>query len=159
MFTGWIRSERRTEGHQRLVQVSDWYKEATGLQVVGEGKDFGSVALGSKEHGPAIILLPGESIGHPEKLQMHFPVPDVRAEYNRLRKRGIQFDEPPEDKPWGWRHAYTRDPAGHTVELCAPIAGAKFSSCELSRRPSGSLRVSSIRRYGTISNVIGENCC
>ncbi len=77
--------------------------------------------------GYAIILLPGESIDHPEKLQMHFPVKDVDAEYDRLRNLGIQFDEPPEDKPWGWRHVYTHDPAGHTVELCTPLAEAKFA--------------------------------
>lgn len=59
---------------------------------------------------------------------MHFPVTDVDAEYDRLTKRGIKFDEPPENKPWGWRHAYTHDPAGHTVELCTPLAEAKSTS-------------------------------
>jgi len=98
------------------------------MQVVGERSDIGSVALGSKEHGYAIILLPGESIDHPEKLQMHFHVRDVDAEYNRLKKLGVQFDEPPEDQPWGWRHAYMHDPAGHTVELCTPLANAKFTN-------------------------------
>jgi catechol 2,3-dioxygenase-like lactoylglutathione lyase family enzyme len=108
------------------------YLDRAGCDVQGdhhvhrlERRDIGSVALGSKEHGPAIILLPSENIGHPDKLQMHFPVADVDAEYDRLKKLGIQFDEPPGHKPWGWRHAYTHDAAGHTVELCTPIAGAE----------------------------------
>jgi catechol 2,3-dioxygenase-like lactoylglutathione lyase family enzyme len=123
MFTGWISLRVKDP-----KTISVWYKEVTGLEVFAERKDIGAIALGSKERGPAIILLPGESVGHPEKLQMHFPVADVDAEYDRLKKRGIPFDEPPADKPWGWRHAYTRDPAGHTVELCTPTARAKFAS-------------------------------
>ena len=120
MFTGWISPRVKDP-----KAISDWYREVTGSQIVGERKDIGSIALGSKEHGPAIILLPSENIGHPDKLQMHFPVADVDAEYDLLKKRGIQFDEPLEHKPWGWRHAYTHDAAGHTVELCTPIAGAE----------------------------------
>jgi catechol 2,3-dioxygenase-like lactoylglutathione lyase family enzyme len=86
------------------------------------------VAVASKEKGYATILLPGESIDPPEKFQMHFPVTDVDAEYNRLKKLGIHFDEPPQDQPWGWRHAYTHDPAGHTVVRRTPLANAKFTS-------------------------------
>jgi hypothetical protein len=31
---------------------------------------------------------------------MHFPVTDFDAEYDRLTKPGIKFDEPPENKLW-----------------------------------------------------------
>jgi predicted enzyme related to lactoylglutathione lyase len=99
MFTGWISLRVKDPS-----AIGEWYKQVTGLQVVGR-PDMGAIALGTEEHGPAIILLPGESIEHADRLQMHFPVPDVDAEYNRLLKLGVQFDEPPEDKPWGWRHA------------------------------------------------------
>jgi catechol 2,3-dioxygenase-like lactoylglutathione lyase family enzyme len=102
--------------------IAAWYHEVTGLETVGERKDIGSVALGSQGRGLAIILLRGDGVSDPDKLQIHFAVPDVDAKYNRLKKLGIKFDEPPEDKPWGWRHAYTHDPAGHTVELCTPLA-------------------------------------
>ncbi len=82
--------------------------------------------LSVRDHGAAIILLPGDPLEHPERLQMHFHVPDVDAEYERLKREGVKFDEAPNDKPWGWRHAYTRDPVGHTVELCSPLPGAGF---------------------------------
>lgn len=49
---------------------------------------------------------------------MHFPVTDFDAEYDRLTKPGIKFDEPPENKPWGWRHTYTHDPAGALQSAC-----------------------------------------
>ena len=57
----------------------------------------------------------GQNSEHPEKLQMHFEVADVDAEYNRLKRLGVEFDKPLEDQPWGWRHAYTHDPVGRTV--------------------------------------------
>jgi pimeloyl-ACP methyl ester carboxylesterase len=55
----------------------------------------------------AVILLPGNPLEHPERLQIHF---HVDAGYKRLQGEGIKFDEPPEDKPWGWRHAYAHGP-------------------------------------------------
>lgn len=48
--------------------ISNGYREVTGLQVVGTRDDIGSIALGSKNLGYAIILLPGESMDHPEKV-------------------------------------------------------------------------------------------
>ena len=32
---------------------------------------------------------------------MHFEVADVDAEYNRLKRLGVEFDEPPEDQALG----------------------------------------------------------
>ncbi len=36
------------------------------------------------------------------------------------------FNGPPTDIPWRWRHAYTHDPAGYTVELVTPLPDALF---------------------------------
>jgi catechol 2,3-dioxygenase-like lactoylglutathione lyase family enzyme len=122
MFPGWI--SLRVKDPQ---SVSEWYTKHLGLVVFGGREDIGSLALGTREHGAAIILLPGEPLDHAERLQLHFHVPDVDAAYQRLKREGVDFDEAPEDKPWGWRHAYTRDPVGHTVELCSPLPGARFN--------------------------------
>jgi hypothetical protein len=79
--------------------IADCTPRSTGLQVVGARPDIGSVALGDKERGYAIILLRDDSTEHPERLAMHFEVGDVDAEYNRLKKLGVQFDEPPGTSP------------------------------------------------------------
>lgn len=34
-----------------------------------------------------------------------------------LRVGGVEFEEPPQDKSWGWREAWLRDPAGNRVCL------------------------------------------
>jgi predicted enzyme related to lactoylglutathione lyase len=73
-----------------------------------------------------MVLLPGEKIEHPDRLQIRFAVPDVDAAYDRLTKAGVKFHEFPRDMPWRWRRAYTTDPAGHTVELCSPLPNARI---------------------------------
>ena len=30
---------------------------------------------------------------------------------------GVELDQKPADMPWGWRHAYLRDPDGHRLSL------------------------------------------
>lgn len=34
-----------------------------------------------------------------------------------LAGRGVEFEQMPEDMPWGWRHAYLRDPDGQLLSL------------------------------------------
>ncbi len=46
-----------------------------------------------------------------------FVVPDVDAAYQSLSERGVAFDEPPTNKPWGLRTASLRDPAGYTLTI------------------------------------------
>jgi catechol 2,3-dioxygenase-like lactoylglutathione lyase family enzyme len=108
--------------------VGEWYTKHLGLEVLGSRKvgDGESQALGTSDRGMAIILLPGDPLEHPKRLQIHFHVTNVDVEYKRLQDEGVKFDEPPEDKPRGWRHAYTRDPLGHTVEICSPLPNASF---------------------------------
>jgi uncharacterized glyoxalase superfamily protein PhnB len=76
-----------------------------------------------------------------ERVQLHFEVRDVDAEYERLKSAGVDFKEPPQDMPWRWRHAYTNDPAGHTVEICSPLPDAKDKDAEFIRGTSQSARV------------------
>jgi catechol 2,3-dioxygenase-like lactoylglutathione lyase family enzyme len=99
--------------------VRDWYTSHLGLTVADETARF--VRLADHTGKPCVAFHIGEPIEHPEQAQLHFEVDDVDTEYERLRAAGLKFDEPPTDKPWGWRVAAVRDPAGHTVELVKPL--------------------------------------
>jgi catechol 2,3-dioxygenase-like lactoylglutathione lyase family enzyme len=118
MINGWL--SLRFEDPKA---ASLWY-EKLGFEIIGGSPDFGSIVIGTKDRGRIMVLLPGPQLGHPDRLQMHFAVKDVDSEYDRLKRAGIEFREPPRDMPWGWRHAYTSDPAGHTVEICSPLPDA-----------------------------------
>jgi catechol 2,3-dioxygenase-like lactoylglutathione lyase family enzyme len=101
-----------------LAPLRDWYTSKLGLSVSSETPRF--VQLADQTGRPCVAFHVGEPIGHAEHVQLHFEVDDVDAEYERLRATSVSFDEAPEDKPWGWRVAALRDPAGHTVELVHP---------------------------------------
>ncbi|GAB3831257.1 VOC family protein [Kribbella italica] len=49
---------------------------------------------------------------------LEFQVPDVDAEYDRLR--ALEFVQRPTTMPWGNRSAILRDPDGNLVNLFAP---------------------------------------
>ena len=102
-----------------LSSLRDWYTGHLGLTVSSETPRF--VQLADATGRPCVAFHVGEPLGHPTQVQLHFDVDDVDAEFERLRADGVEFLEPPEDKPWGWRVAATRDPAGHTVEIVKPL--------------------------------------
>ena len=55
-----------------------------------------------------------------------FVVPDIDETYKRVAESGVEFVEPPTDKPWGLRTASLLDPAGYTLTLTSYLPGAKF---------------------------------
>jgi len=96
---------------ERPQEVREWYQTKLGLAALPGGP-----LLMTDEEGPMLNFLHGRQ-DHPEQIQLHFEVPDVDAFYQELTAKGVSFSEPPKVMPWGWRHAYTQDPAGHTVEI------------------------------------------
>ena len=55
-----------------------------------------------------------------------FVVPDVDETYELLLGGGIDFVEPPTDKPWGLRTASFLDPAGYTLTITSFLPGGKI---------------------------------
>jgi uncharacterized glyoxalase superfamily protein PhnB len=47
---------------------------------------------------------------------------DVRRSYEELRQRGVEFSEPPEERPYGIDSAF-RDPSGNSIRLMQPSPG------------------------------------
>lgn len=48
---------------------------------------------------------------------LYFETPDLNETCRQLRARGVRFDQLPQRMPWGWDHAYLRDPDGHSISL------------------------------------------
>lgn len=51
----------------------------------------------------------------PREPNLYFLVADVDEAYRKLQTRGVSFEGPPEDKPWGHRVLITRDPEGRSI--------------------------------------------
>jgi catechol 2,3-dioxygenase len=56
-----------------------------------------------------------------EGIEIVVRVPDVDEAYERLRSLDVPFETPPQDMPWGARHAWLRDPSGYRLSIFSPI--------------------------------------
>jgi catechol 2,3-dioxygenase-like lactoylglutathione lyase family enzyme len=63
----------------------------------------------------------GEEVCDEGQVTVYFESDKLDSEYERLRRAGIEFEQPPTDMPWLWREARLRDPDGH--RLCLFYAG------------------------------------
>ncbi len=54
-----------------------------------------------------------------EGLRLYFEVDGLDALCARMKRKGVRFSRMPEDMPWGWRHAYLKDPDGHEISATA----------------------------------------
>jgi uncharacterized glyoxalase superfamily protein PhnB len=59
----------------------------------------------------------------PREPILYFIVKDVDEAYRKLQTRGVSFEGPPEDKPWGHRVVVTRDPEGRSIWLAQVRSG------------------------------------
>jgi catechol 2,3-dioxygenase-like lactoylglutathione lyase family enzyme len=54
-------------------------------------------------------------------VEIHFEAPDVDTAYTELLQRGLTFEDPPTNRPWGARMAAFRDPEGFALEIVGPL--------------------------------------
>ena len=94
-----------------MAKARTFYAETLGLPITFEtdgtiGFDMGvqvMVEMDDGEHENLSGRFTGLSIA----------ASDVRAEYERLKERGVPFIEPPEKQPWGGTLAHFTDPSGN----------------------------------------------
>jgi predicted enzyme related to lactoylglutathione lyase len=65
----------------------------------------------------------GEPPMMPREPILYFMVADVDEAYRKLQTRGVSFEGPPENKPWGHRVLITRDPEGRSIWLAEKKSG------------------------------------
>ena len=109
------------------VYVTDWersvefYSKTLGMPVLFEGAEMGWAEL---DTGPAHLALErvdptdeegAELLGRFVSVSLR--VEDIRATYETLRSRGVDFLEPPEVQPWGGVLAHFRDPDDNVLTL------------------------------------------
>ncbi len=52
-----------------------------------------------------------------EGIRLYFEIEEIDRLCDRLAEAGIAFLQPPKEMPWGWRHAYLKDPDGHEISI------------------------------------------
>jgi catechol 2,3-dioxygenase-like lactoylglutathione lyase family enzyme len=103
-----------------LDRALAFYRDALGFRVVDEypggyarlKSPRGSTTIALHALEPGARLDPGV-----QGIRLYFEVAQLDAFCESLLARGVAFEQPPRDMPWGWRHAYLRDPDGHEISL------------------------------------------
>ncbi len=98
----------------------DFYEKTLGFVLIEGGGGQGYARLRAPD-GEATLGLhhtTGDAIPpwH-EGIRLYIEFEDLDTVCDRLERGGVVFDQPPRDMPWGWRHAYLKDPDGHELSL------------------------------------------
>jgi len=95
-----------------------FYRDQLGFRVIESMEGY--ARLRSPAGGATIALHVTRNArqrreGHP--VVLYFETRDLKGVCKRLQRNGVRFDQLPERMPWGWDHAYLRDPDGHPISL------------------------------------------
>ncbi len=104
---------------RNFEQMLTFYRDVLGLPFAHEHPGFVQFATeGTKLYLHAMKDAPPL---RPRTVEIHFDVPDVDVAAEVLRRRGVAFEQEPQNMPWGTRQAWFRDPEGYLVELVGPL--------------------------------------
>jgi len=99
----------------------DFFSKTLGMPVIFAGTEMGWAEFDTGEARLVIERVsPDDAEGNQlagRFVSVSLQVDDIRATYETLRSRGVEFLEPPETQPWGGVLAHFRDPDGNVLTL------------------------------------------
>ncbi len=122
-------------------QVKKLYKDTLGLPVAEENENF--IMFDTKGSRLAFHRLTKAPPLSRSTVEVHLEVNDVDEVYSSLKSRGVKFDAPPANRPWGTRSAGFKDPV---IRACvwsssfSPALGLVFAGNSM-----GSFEVQSVK--------------
>ena len=132
-----VRLEGLTLAVASVRRSVKFYREMLGFTVVVDSApDFALVRAGGKGGGTIGLLALRHAVGGKAKrvtpamragVHLELATGDLDGLYEKLKARGVEFDEPPHDEPWE-RSATARDPDGYALELAQGRRGATLRS-------------------------------
>src|SRR5437879_10043001 len=96
-------------------QVKALYRDTLGLPVAQENENF--IMFDTKGSGLAFHRLTKAPPLSRSTVEVHLEVNDVDEVYSSLKSKGVKFEEPPANRPWGTRSAGFKDPEGYVAEI------------------------------------------
>lgn len=97
-----------------------FYRDLMALPLAGDwdrgSGDRGSLFRAAEGLIEVLEMVPGAVYSRPANARIVFEVPDVDAEYRRLRALGLEVP-PPVSYPWGHRATSLRDPDGIRIMM------------------------------------------
>jgi predicted enzyme related to lactoylglutathione lyase len=100
----------------------DFYQGVLGFKIV-ETYDSGTYARLKSPKGNTTIALhklqgsKRSQKGETQRVVLYFETKNLDAVCKRIVESGVKFFQMPKIMPWGWKHAYLRDPDGLEISL------------------------------------------
>ena len=95
-----------------------FYRDKLGFEVIESMRGY--ARLKSPVGGTTLALHVTKDRKPPpgtRQIVLYFETRDLGDVCRELAKKGVRFDQLPARMPWGWDHAYLRDPDGHPISL------------------------------------------
>ena len=95
-----------------------FYRDKLGFRVIESMPGY--TRLRSPAGGATIALHVSDEPGQPRRTRpvvLYFETRNLENVCRTLKRKGVHFDQLPARMPWGWDHAYLRDPEGHSISL------------------------------------------
>ena len=103
---------------RRVPPSLRFYRDLLGFRTIESMPGYARLR---SPHGGATIALhetqEGKSPAGTRQVVLYFETRDLTSLCQKLQRKGVRFDQLPERMPWGWDHAYLRDPDGHEISL------------------------------------------
>lgn len=108
-----------------LIYVSDvkkslkFYQSLLGFEIIEEMDGYARLCTKSKTTTIGLHEIEKDKEYDEIKtlIRLYFEVLNLDEFYHELISKGIKFIQEPRDMPWGWRHAYLKDPDGYEISL------------------------------------------
>ena len=108
-----------------LETVKRFYVETLGFAEANHDPQFQYLWVRTGHSSSLGFMPPMPGMGEPSPAKeptLYFLVADVDKAYAALAEKGVHFEGPPSDMPWGHRVVSTVDPEGRRVMLATPKA-------------------------------------
>lgn len=108
-----------------LEAVKRFYVETLGFAEANHDPQFQYLWVRTGHSSSLGFMPPMPGMGEPSPAKeptLYFLVADVDKAYAALAAKGVHFEGPPSDMPWGHRVVSTVDPEGRRVMLATPQA-------------------------------------
>jgi catechol 2,3-dioxygenase-like lactoylglutathione lyase family enzyme len=106
-----------------VARALPFYRDLLGFKVIEQFRGSGSPVYARlrSPSGRTTLALhqldPGQALHQNGGIRLYFEVKNLEKFCRKLAAAGVRFLQPPKVMPWGWKHAYLRDPDGHELSL------------------------------------------
>jgi len=104
----------------RIGEVKRFYTEVLGFKQFDHEPQMNYLFVQTGNSSSVGFMPPMPGMGEPSPAKeptLYFMVKDVDKAYSELAAKGVPFEGPPADMPWGHRVVSTTDPEGRRVML------------------------------------------